>query len=77
MFPFRPQIYNTLEKHCTQTAQSSRGGCSQRVHKRVYLAVQKGNILVNILLLKILIANYCHLLIQLCICLTNVLRAES
>ena len=36
----------TLENHCARTAQSSRGGCSRRVHKIVYLAVKKGNILV-------------------------------
>ena len=42
-------------------AQSSRGGCSRRVHKIVYLAVKKGKILVKILLLKIFIANYRHL----------------
>ena len=46
----------TLENHSTRTAQSSCGGCSGRVHKIVYLAVKKGNILVNILLLKIFIA---------------------
>ena len=50
--------FSTLENHCTQTAQSSRDGCSQRVHKIVYLAVNKGNILVNILLLKIFIVNH-------------------
>ena len=36
----------TLENHCTQTAQSSCGCCSVRVHKIVYLGVNKGNILV-------------------------------
>ena len=51
----------TLENHCTRTVQSSRGGCSQRVNKKVYLAVNKGNILVIILLLKIFIAKYYHL----------------
>ena len=60
-----------LENHCTRTAQSSRGGCRRRVHKIVYLAVKKGHILVNILLLKIFIVNLYHLQIQLCICLTN------
>ena len=25
----------TLERHCTRTAQSLRGGCSRRVHKKV------------------------------------------
>ena len=40
----------TLENHCTRTAQSSRGGCNRQVHKIEYLAVEKGNILVNILL---------------------------
>ena len=30
----------TLENHCTRTTQSSRGGCSRRVHKIVYLAVK-------------------------------------
>ena len=48
-----------LENHCT-LAQSLGGGCSLQVHKIVYLAVKKGNILVNILLLKIFITNYCH-----------------
>ena len=38
-----------LENHCTRTAQSSRVGCSRRVHRIVYLAVKKGNVLVNIL----------------------------
>ena len=33
-----------LENHCTQTVQSSCGGCSRRVHKIVYLAVKKDNI---------------------------------
>ena len=42
-----------LENHCTQTSQSSRGGCSRQVHKIEYLAVNKGNVLVNFLLLKI------------------------
>ena len=50
-----------LENHLTRTVQSSRGGCSRRVHKFVYLAVKNGNILVNFLLLKIFIANYYHL----------------
>ena len=53
--------YITLENHRTRTAQLSRGGCSRRVHKIKYLAVNKGNSLVNFLLLKILIANYYHL----------------
>ena len=53
--------YTTLENHCTRTAQSSRGGCSRRMHKIEYLAVNKGNILVNVLLLKIVIANHYHL----------------
>ena len=39
--------------------------------KIVYLGVNKGNILVNFLLLKIFIVNYYHLYIQLCICLTK------
>ena len=46
---------------CTPTAQSSRVGCSRRVHRIMYLAVTKGNILINILSLKIFFANYCHL----------------
>ena len=50
----------TLENHCTQTAQSSCGGCSRQVHEIGYLAVKKGYILDSILLLKIFIANYCH-----------------
>ena len=41
-------ILTTLENHCTQTAQSSCGGCSRQVHKIVYQAVKKGIILVNI-----------------------------
>ena len=49
-----------LENHCTQTAQSLRGGCIRQVHKIEYLAVNKGNILVNVLLLKKIIANYYH-----------------
>ena len=53
--------YTTLENHCTRTAQSPHGGCSRRVHKIVYLAIKNGHILVNILLLKIFIANNCHL----------------
>ena len=65
-----------LENHCTRTTQSSCLGCSRRVHRIVYLAVEKGNILVNILLLKILIANYCQLYIELCICLTRFMWVE-
>ena len=64
----------TLENHCTPTGQSLCGGCSQQVHKIEYLV--KGNILVNVLLLKIFIANYYHLKIQLCIFLTNFLWVE-
>ena len=45
----------TLENHCTRTAQSSCCGCSPRVHKIEYLAVNNGNILVNFSLLKIFI----------------------
>ena len=52
---------NHLENHCTRTAKSLHGGCSGQVHKIGYLAVKKGYILVNILHLKIFIANYCHL----------------
>ena len=37
----------TIENLCTRTAQSSRGGCSRRVHRIVYIAFNKGNILVN------------------------------
>ena len=51
----------TLDNHCIRTVQSLRGGCSRRVHKIVYLAVKNDNILVNILLLKLFIANYCHI----------------
>ena len=50
-----------MENHSPQIAQSSRGGCSSQLHEIVYLAVKKGNILVDILLLKIFIANYRHL----------------
>ena len=57
-----------LENLCTRTVQSSCGGCSPQVHTIVHLAVKKGNILVNILLLKIFFTNYCHLYIQLYIC---------
>ena len=42
-----------LEKHWTRTVQSSRVGCSRRVHRIVYVSVKKGNIMVNILLLKL------------------------
>ena len=45
-----------------------------RVHSIVYLAVKKGNILVNILLLKIFFANYCH--IQLFVFLTRFMRVK-
>ena len=51
----------TLENLCTRTEQSSRVGCSWQVHKIVYMAVKMGTILVNILLLKIFFADYCHL----------------
>ena len=50
-----------LENLCTGTGQLSHGGCSRGVHKIDYLAVNKGNILVNVLLLKIFIANCYHL----------------
>ena len=62
---------DTIENHCTRTAQSFRGGCSRRVHKIMNLVAKKANILINILLLKIFIRNYCHLHIQLCISLTH------
>ena len=48
-------LSHTLENHCIRTAQPSYGGCSRRVHKTVYLTDDKGNSLVNILLLKIVI----------------------
>ena len=46
----------TLENLCTRTAQSSRGGHSRRVKKRrvyVHLAVEKRNIFLNVLLLRV------------------------
>ena len=52
------QLELMLENHCTQTAQSLQVYCSQRGHKKVYLADKKGNIFVNILLLKIFFADY-------------------
>ena len=54
-------ILFTRENHCTRTAKSSCVGYSGRVHRIVYLANKKGNILVDILLLKIFFANYCYL----------------
>ena len=36
----------TLENHCIRTVQSSRGSCSRQVLRIVYLAVNKGNVLV-------------------------------
>ena len=58
------ETYNpTLENLCTRTARSSRGGHSRRVEKwRVYvhLAVEKGNKFLNILLLRVFFADYCH-----------------
>ena len=53
-----------LEKHCTQTAQLSQAGCSHW-HKIMYLAVKKGNPFVNILLLKTVFTDNCHLYTQL------------
>ena len=57
--------YITLENHCTRTAQSSRGGCSQLVYKieylHVHVAVNKGNILVKILPFKQLGTLFCAL----------------
>ena len=41
----------TLENHRTRTAQSSCVGCSRRVHRIMYLADKRGNILLNILLI--------------------------
>ena len=41
------------------------------------MAVKKGNIFVNILLLKILCAYYCHLYIQLCACFTKIYVSEA
>ena len=43
-----------------RTEQPLRVGCSRRVHRIVRLAVKKVNLLLNILLLKIFFANYCH-----------------
>ena len=39
--------YIALENHCTRTALLSCGGCSRRVHKIKYQAVNKGKSLVN------------------------------
>ena len=50
-----------LSSNSADSLLTSRGGCSRRVHKIVYLAGKKSNILVNILLLKLFIADYCHL----------------
>ena len=47
------KINTILVNHCTRTAQSSRGGCSRRGHKIVYLAVNKGFFFFFFLLLKI------------------------
>ena len=56
---------STRENHCTRTAQSLRGGCSRRVRRKVYIAVKKGNVMVNILLLKnILLSDLCFSLIN-------------
>ena len=55
--------FYTLENLCTRTAQSSRGGHSRRVEKsRVYVhhAVENGNKSLNILLLRVFFADYCH-----------------
>ena len=51
----------TLKNLHTGTVQSLCGGCSRRVHKIVYLAVKKGNILASTLRLKIFFTNYCHI----------------
>ena len=42
-------IGSTLENHCTLTAQSSRGSCSRRVHKKLCLAHDKTYIMVMLL----------------------------
>ena len=40
-----PFFINKLDgESCTITAQSSRVGCSRRVHRKVYLAVKNGHI---------------------------------
>ena len=53
-------LFITLENHCNRTVQSLRAGCSRREHKIVYLAVKKGNIFVNIIVLEtlLIIATY-------------------
>ena len=51
----------TLEKYCTRTAQSSRVGCSRRVHIIVYLAVKKGECFGQYFTSENIMANYCHL----------------
>ena len=48
--------------HCIRTAQSSRVGSNLRVHRIVYLVVKRGNILVNVVVLKII---YFRLLLSL------------
>ena len=53
---YREPLYSNSEV----ISDSSRGGCSRGVHKIVNLAVKKGNILVNFLLLKKFIVNYYH-----------------
>ena len=45
---------------CARTEQQLRVGCSRRVHRIVHLAAKNGDILVDILLMKIFFANYCH-----------------
>ena len=52
-----------LENHWTRTAQSPRVGCSREETKYilVYLAVKKANLFVNILLLILFLADYCHI----------------
>ena len=60
-----PRYTITLENHCTRTAQSSRGGCSRRVHKIVYIAVSKGNILVWKYPSRIIITYNIHLAVYL------------
>ena len=56
-----------LGSHCTRTAQSSRDGCSWRVHTIVYQAVYKGYMLVDFYLRK----YRSRIIIQLCIWLAN------
>ena len=59
--PSTLNLKNNSRRSTNKKILASLVSCSHWVHRIVYLAVKKGNILVKILLLKIFLASCCYL----------------